>query len=254
MLTELHPGCTVEQAVDATGWPLRVAAELTAPSPPSEDELRTLGRPGRVMDRLHLRVPARSGGVRPRPRGRGGRRGRRPRPEPGLPDHRRRRGGDRRPGRRAARSPPGSALGRGGAARPRRAGRPGPRAAASEADADVVVCLGGGSSTGLAKALALSHDLPILAVPTTYAGSEMTPIYGLTGGRHKQTGRMSGCYPRSSSTTPSSRWTFPRASPGRAPSTRWPTASRRSTRRAATRSRRRWRWKASGPSTGHCPS
>ncbi|HET9600112.1 MAG TPA: maleylacetate reductase [Acidimicrobiales bacterium] len=63
------------------------------------------------------------------------------------------------------------------------------REAASEAGADVVVCLGGGSSTGLAKALALSHDLPILAVPTTYAGSEMTPIYGLTGGRHKQTGR-----------------------------------------------------------------
>ena len=51
------------------------------------------------------------------------------------------------------------------------------------------MCLGGGSSTGLAKALALSHGLPIVAVPTTYAGSEMTPIYGLTGGRHKQTGK-----------------------------------------------------------------
>ena len=63
------------------------------------------------------------------------------------------------------------------------------RAAASAAEADVVVCVGGGSSTGLAKALALSHELPIVAVPTTYAGSEMTPIYGLTGGRHKQTGK-----------------------------------------------------------------
>jgi maleylacetate reductase len=63
------------------------------------------------------------------------------------------------------------------------------RAAAADSDADVVVCLGGGSSTGLAKALALSHGLPIVAVPTTYAGSEMTPIYGLTGGRHKQTGK-----------------------------------------------------------------
>jgi maleylacetate reductase len=63
------------------------------------------------------------------------------------------------------------------------------RAAASDAEADVVVCLGGGSSTGLAKAIALSHELPIVAVPTTYAGSEMTPIYGLTGGRHKQTGK-----------------------------------------------------------------
>jgi alcohol dehydrogenase class IV len=63
------------------------------------------------------------------------------------------------------------------------------RAACSDAEADVVVTVGGGSSTGLGKALALSHDLPIVAVPTTYAGSEMTPIYGLTGGRHKQTGR-----------------------------------------------------------------
>ena len=40
----------------------------------------------------------------------------------------------------------------------------------------------------MAKAIALTHELPILAVPTTYAGSEMTTIYGLTGGRHKQTG------------------------------------------------------------------
>ncbi|HWC68919.1 MAG TPA: maleylacetate reductase [Acidimicrobiales bacterium] len=63
------------------------------------------------------------------------------------------------------------------------------RSAATEAGADGVVCIGGGSSTGLAKALALSHEIPIVAVPTTYAGSEMTPIYGLTGGRHKQTGR-----------------------------------------------------------------
>ena len=63
------------------------------------------------------------------------------------------------------------------------------RAAVTDAQADTVVCLGGGSSTGLAKAIALTHDLPILAVPTTYAGSEQTPIYGLTDARHKQTGR-----------------------------------------------------------------
>ena len=63
------------------------------------------------------------------------------------------------------------------------------RAAVTDARADAVVCLGGGSSTGLAKAIALTHDLPILAVPTTYAGSEQTPIYGLTDARHKQTGR-----------------------------------------------------------------
>ena len=63
------------------------------------------------------------------------------------------------------------------------------RAAVADAGADVVVTVGGGSSTGLAKAIALTTGLPIVAVPTTYAGSEQTTIYGLTGGRHKQTGR-----------------------------------------------------------------
>ena len=70
------------------------------------------------------------------------------------------------------------------------------RAAVTESGADSVVCLGGGSSTGLAKAIALSHEIPILAVPTTYAGSEMTTIYGLTGGRHKQTGTSPVVLPR----------------------------------------------------------
>lgn len=62
--------------------------------------------------------------------------------------------------------------------------------------ADVIVCVGGGSSTGLAKAIALSHRLPIIAVPTTYAGSEQTTIYGLTGDRHKQTGSDPVVLPR----------------------------------------------------------
>ncbi len=70
------------------------------------------------------------------------------------------------------------------------------RAAVTAADADGVACLGGGSSTGLAKAIALTHRLPIVAVPTTYAGSEMTTIYGLTGGRHKQTGTSPDVLPR----------------------------------------------------------
>ncbi|MGH9137490.1 MAG: maleylacetate reductase [Acidimicrobiales bacterium] len=70
------------------------------------------------------------------------------------------------------------------------------RAAATDCGADAVVCIGGGSSTGLAKAIALTHQLPILAVPTTYAGSEMTPIYGLTGERHKQTGTSPDVLPK----------------------------------------------------------
>ncbi len=41
-LTSLHPGITAEQAVAATGWPLKVAAKLDTTAPPSPDELRTL--------------------------------------------------------------------------------------------------------------------------------------------------------------------------------------------------------------------
>jgi alcohol dehydrogenase class IV len=55
--------------------------------------------------------------------------------------------------------------------------------------ADCVVAAGGGSTIGLAKVIALRSALPILAVPTTYAGSEMTPIYGLTNAGRKTTGR-----------------------------------------------------------------
>jgi len=62
------------------------------------------------------------------------------------------------------------------------------RGAAREAETDCVVCVGGGSAVGLAKAVVLEVDAPIVAVPTTYAGSEMTPMYGLTG-EHKHTGR-----------------------------------------------------------------
>lgn len=47
-------------------------------------------------------------------------------------------------------------------------------------DADCVVALGGGSTTGFAKAIALRTDLDQIIVPTTYAGSEMTPILGET--------------------------------------------------------------------------
>ncbi|KWI47568.1 maleylacetate reductase [Burkholderia pseudomultivorans] len=70
------------------------------------------------------------------------------------------------------------------------------RDAAAAADADCCVAIGGGSTIGLGKAIALESSLPILAVPTTYAGSEMTPIYGLTEGRLKRTGRDARVLPR----------------------------------------------------------
>jgi alcohol dehydrogenase class IV len=62
--------------------------------------------------------------------------------------------------------------------------------------ADCLVAIGGGSTIGLAKAVALDTGLPIIAVPTTYSGSEMTPIYGLTDGGVKRTGRDRKVLPR----------------------------------------------------------
>jgi maleylacetate reductase len=62
--------------------------------------------------------------------------------------------------------------------------------------ADCAVAIGGGSTTGLGKAIALDSGLPIVAIPTTYAGSEMTPIYGLTENGVKRTGKDSRVLPR----------------------------------------------------------
>ncbi len=78
------------------------------------------------------------------------------------------------------------------------------RHTAVEAQADGVVTIGGGSATGLGKAIAVDPAaraaatgglVTLVAVPTTYAGSEMTPIYGVTG-EHKQTGRDLRALPR----------------------------------------------------------
>jgi maleylacetate reductase len=54
---------------------------------------------------------------------------------------------------------------------------------------DGLVALGGGSTIGLGKALALRAGLPQVVVPTTYARSEMTPILGETEGGQKTTQR-----------------------------------------------------------------
>ncbi|HEY5855443.1 MAG TPA: maleylacetate reductase [Aldersonia sp.] len=62
------------------------------------------------------------------------------------------------------------------------------RAVATENSIDLLVCVGGGSTTGLAKAVAMTSGLPIVAVPTTYAGSEATNVWGLTEAARKTTG------------------------------------------------------------------
>ena len=62
------------------------------------------------------------------------------------------------------------------------------RRQAAAVGADAVLSVGGGSATGTAKAVALTTGLPVIAVPTTYAGSEVTPVWGLTEGERKTTG------------------------------------------------------------------
>ncbi len=69
-------------------------------------------------------------------------------------------------------------------------------AEAKRVGADCALAVGGGSTTGLGKAIALQSGLPILAVPTTYAGSEMTPIWGMTENGLKKTGRDARVLPR----------------------------------------------------------
>lgn len=57
----------------------------------------------------------------------------------------------------------------------------------AEVEADCLVAVGGGSTIGLGKAIALRTDLPQIVVPTTYAGSEATPILGQTDQGRKTT-------------------------------------------------------------------
>ena len=59
--------------------------------------------------------------------------------------------------------------------------------AVQEAGADCTIAVGGGSTIGLGKAIALRADIPQIALPTTYAGSEMTAVLGQTENRVKTT-------------------------------------------------------------------
>jgi maleylacetate reductase len=70
------------------------------------------------------------------------------------------------------------------------------RAVARASAADGCVAVGGGSTVGLGKAVALEQGIPIVAVPTTYAGSEMTPVWGITAEGRKRTGRDQRVLPR----------------------------------------------------------
>lgn len=60
--------------------------------------------------------------------------------------------------------------------------------AAEDSHADAIISIGGGSATGLAKAVALATGIPVIAAPTTYSGSEATTMWGITTDGLKQTG------------------------------------------------------------------
>ena len=120
-------------------------------------------------------------------------------------------------------------------------------------DADCLVAIGGGSTTGLSKALALRTELPQVVLPTTYAGSEVTPVLGPDRGRsqdHPHLARRAAGdgHLRRRAEHGTCRWT--RRSP--AGSTRWRTRSRRCTRRRPTRSPTCSRWTRSRASPPRC--
>jgi maleylacetate reductase len=69
-------------------------------------------------------------------------------------------------------------------------------AAVRAANADGLVAAGGGAAIGLAKIIARDLGLPILAVPTTYSGSEATSIWGMSDGERKLTGKDAKVLPR----------------------------------------------------------
>lgn len=85
------------------------------------------------------------------------------------------------------------------------------RTRAQTLKADCAIAVGGGSTVGLGKAIALDSGLPVLAIPTTYAGSEMTPIYGITEAGLKKTGTDIRVLPKTVIYDPDLTMTLPTA-------------------------------------------
>jgi maleylacetate reductase len=82
-------------------------------------------------------------------------------------------------------------------------------ASAKQHEIDLVISIGGGSATGLGKIVALDAHIDLLAVPTTYAGSEMTTIWGRTRNNQKLTGRDIAVLPKTTIYDPELTYSLP---------------------------------------------
>jgi maleylacetate reductase len=85
------------------------------------------------------------------------------------------------------------------------------RAEAERVRADGYIAVGGGSATGVAKAIAAETGRPILSIPTTYSGSEMTPTWGFTESGIKKTMRDARAQPKTALYDPALTVSMPAA-------------------------------------------
>src|SRR4029079_8279491 len=80
----------------------------------------------------------------------------------------------------------------------------------AEAGADGVVTVGGGSNIGVGKFIAVQRKVPLLCVPTTLSGSEMTSLYGVKIGHEKRTSKDLAAKPRTVIYDPDLTQTLPK--------------------------------------------